>query len=692
MPKGVNIIAVLLCVSGSLLFPIGLAAQDNSKKEINLERLIDELFPIQDLDINYEDLYENLAQLLANPLDLNSATKEQLRSLYILSELQLNSFFNYRNQNGPLLSVYELQSIPNFDEATIAKLINFVLIKDNSSTKKNLITRILNNTNNYLVMRLERTLEQKKGYLVTNDSSNHYIGSPEKLYSRFKTSQSNDFSLGFTLEKDAGESITWNAPKRQYGFDFISFHGQLMNRNKIKNIIIGDYQAQFGQGLTFGGGFSPGKGAETITTIRKSNLGFLPYTSVNEAGYFRGAAVSYLLQKNLTIHALISRTRRDGSSSNDSLNNNGIILSSVSYSGLHRTASEIAKRQQLAEVNTGLVIDYNAENIEAGLLVLQTNFDQPISKLSRPYNQFNFSGSQNTNVGAYLNYNINNVSFFGEFSKTLNHGNGIIAGVLTSLTPTFDFSFLYRNYSTDFYSFYGNALAENTQAQNETGMYWGWKYGFSKLYSLTGYVDLFQFPWLRYRSYSPSSGNEWLIRFNYQPSKKVFVFLQARQESKQRNLSNETNLYQTAQGSKQSYWINCDYSVSPTLDFKTRVQTCNYQLSSSNTKGFAIVQDVNFTYRKFSVSTRYALFQTDDYDNRLYIYERDVWLGFSFQPYAGVGTRSYILVQYKVTNKIDLWLRWANTTYQNINTIGSGLETIDGSSKNDIKAQIRVRL
>jgi hypothetical protein len=211
------------------------------------------------------------------------------------------------------------------------------------------------------------------------------------------------------------------------------------------------------------------------------------------------------------------------------------------------------------------------------------------------------------------------------------------------------------------------------------------------VYSLSGYIDLFQFPWLRYRSYSPSSGNEWLIRFNYQPSKNVSVFVQGRQESKQRNLSTETSLYQTAQGNKYSYWINCDYAVSAALSFKTRIQTSNYQLGTSNTNGFVVVQDVNFSYRKLSVSARYALFQTDDYDNRLYVYERDVWLGFSFQPYAGVGTRSYLLFQYKVSDKVDVWLRWANTSYQHVDTIGSGLETINGSSKNDIKTQLRVR-
>ncbi len=679
-----------ISITITLLLPVLSAAQQYRSKDIDLERLIDEIYPVQDLEINYEDLYENLAQLLANPFDLNTVTREQLRSLFILSEAQINSFLSYRKQLGPLLSVYELQSIPFFDDRSIRNLVNFVSI-DKATMKQNLAARILSNPNNYLVLRMERTLEEKRGYRAETDSLSRYIGSPNKFYSRFRTSQSNDYSFGFTFEKDAGEAITWNPSSRQYGFDFISFHGQLQNRGKLRNAILGDYQAQFGQGLTLGGGFSTGKGAETITAMRRSNLGFLPYTSVNEAGFFRGAALSYALPKNLTLHTLLSSTRRDGRLANDTISDEGIYLSSFSYSGLHRTVSELTKRKQLLETNIGVVLDYKKNNLETGIIVHQTNFEQPVNKISRPYNEFNFTGDRNTNLGFYLNYNLNNVAFFSEASQTLNHGKGIVAGLLASLTNKLDVSLLYRHYARDFYSFYGNALAENTQAQNESGMYWGWKYTFSKVYSLSGYVDLFQFPWLRYRSYSPSSGNEWLIRFHYQPSKNVSVFVQGRQESKQRNLSTETSLYQTAQGNKYSYWLNCDYAVSAALSFKTRIQTSNYQLGTSKTNGFVVVQDVNFSYRKLSVSARYALFQTDDYDNRLYVYERDVWLGFSFQPYAGVGTRSYLLFQYKVSDKVDLWLRWANTSYQHVDTIGSGLETINGSSKNDIKTQLRVR-
>jgi hypothetical protein len=274
----------------------------------------------------------------------------------------------------------------------------------------------------------------------------------------------------------------------------------------------------------------------------------------------------------------------------------------------------------------------------------------------------------------------------------LSHGKAVTIGTLGSLTPKLDIALLYRNFSKDFYSFYSNAVAESTVPQNESGVYWGLKYSFDKKYSMSGYLDLFRFPWLRYRSYASSAGREWLVRLNYRPSKMVSFFVQAREELKARNIPTESNLYKTGMGSKKNFWINADYMATLKLSLKTRVQLSSYSFNNTYTNGLALIQDLNFDIGRFTFSTRYALFDTDDYDNRQYVYEKDVWLAFSFPAYYGVGIRSYALVQYKASQKIDLWVRWARTTYTDRDTIGSGGETIYGNTKNDLKFQVRIKL
>ncbi|HEV8513710.1 MAG TPA: hypothetical protein VGQ59_10555, partial [Cyclobacteriaceae bacterium] len=302
-----------------------------------------------------------------------------------------------------------------------------------------------------------------------------------------------------------------------------------------------------------------------------------------------------------------------------------------------------------------------------------------------------FNGTSNTNAGAYLNYSFSNTSFFSEFSQTVNHGKSVVAGILTSLTPQLDVSLVYRKFDKNFYSFYSNAIAENSIPQNETGIYWGWKYSFNKKYSMAGYFDLFSFPWLKYRSYSPSDGSEWLVRFNFHPSKTVSIFLQMREESKQRNTGVANNLYLTSQGVKRNYWINCDYAANERLSFRTRVQLSSYSISNKVTTGMALIQDVTYAVGRVSITGRYALFDTDDYDNRLYAYESDAWLSFAFPAYYGKGIRNYLLLQYKLTHKIDVWVRWGHTRYTDRTTIGSGGEIITGDTRNDVKLQARIR-
>jgi hypothetical protein len=67
-----------------------------------------------------------------------------------------------------------------------------------------------------------------------------------------------------------------------------------------------------------------------------------------------------------------------------------------------------------------------------------------------------------------------------------------------------------------------------------------------------------------------------------------------------------------------------------------------------------------------------------------------VWLAYSFPAFDGVGARRYIQFQYQISKKLVCWIRWANTSYKDKDTISSGGETIDGNQRNDIKFQLKM--
>ncbi|MBY0426055.1 MAG: helix-hairpin-helix domain-containing protein, partial [Cytophagales bacterium] len=661
--------AILVAIFFTVLLSVN--AQDPVRKEVDLENFIQDLFKVQDQDLPYEDLYETLFQYYRTPLNINKATKEELRNLYILSEIQINSFFEHKRKYGALLSLYELQTIPNFDQSTIDKLLPFVTIGTDSKLRDNrpLLQRIKEeHENHFLLLRFRSVLEKQKGYTNPTPTSSgeipqRYVGSPGAWYLRYRLSHSNDFSFGITLEKDAGEAFAWNPAKRYYGTDFISAHATLYNIGHWKSISVGDYTVQLGQGLIMSGGFYIGKGSETISTIRRSTMGIKPYTSVFEGNFFRGAAATYNW-KRFDITALISHRKIDGrlAANSDTINNNDDYLSSLLNTGMHRTPSELDSRQTIDETNVGGNINYTSKskNLNIGLSALNTRFGTPLQRIPSTYNQFEFNGINNFIFGGDISFSWQNFNFFGEVARSQSGGIGAVAGAIASLTHKLDVSILYRNYDKNFHSLYSNSFNEGTRNINEEGIYWGVKYKPNKIWEWNTYFDLFRFPWLKFRVDAPSSGYEFLSRLNYKPSKTVTLQIQYREENKQRNSNNDqVKIDYLATVIKRNVMVNAEFKIARSLTFRSRVQGSSFTNDGSMTYGFAIVQDLNYDFGKLAISTRYSLFDTDDYDNRQYVYEKNVLYTFSIPAYYGKGYRVYLLVQYTFHKKLDVWARIA---------------------------------
>lgn len=687
-----------------LLFTATMAfAQEYPKKEINIDAFVQDLFSQQDEDVDYEDLYESLFQLYTHPLNLNAATRDELAAIYMLSEEQLNYFFSYRKQNGRLLSIYELQAIPGFDLATIYKLMPFVEVRDEGLQADNrpLWERMKAEPNQYLLLRYDQVLETKKGYLPPDTNANgelsqRYMGSTGRLYARYRISHSKDFSFGFTAEKDAGEQLIWQPSTRRYVTDFFSFHAMLQNKGRWKNITFGDYQIQAGQGLVLSSGFAVGKGAETITTIRRNNLGTRPYASVLEYGFFRGISATYGL-KQVDITAFYSRKRRDAHvlTTNDTIAEAEDYSTSLQTTGFHRTASEIRSKGNVAEQAAGTNVLYHhaSKNLQIGSTFLYTHYSTSLVKEPASYNQFEFNGRQHYVAAANYSYIWQNFNFFGETALSKGGGTGWVTGFVSSLTPKLELAMVYRNYSKDFQSLYGNAFGENTRNSNEKGMYWGIKIQPIRKITLAAYYDQFSFPWLKYRVDAPSQGFEYLGRITYKPTKTILLYAQYRQESKDMNQADNTTpidfLMPTV---RKNVLFNIEYPAAKYISLKSRVQSSSFKQNNKPTSGYAIVQDVTVDLGKWKASTRFALFDTDDYDNRQYVYEKDVLYAFSIPAYYGKGTRKYLLLQYQISRKIEVWARYARTELRNETKISSGLEEINKPHRSEVKIQIRYKI
>ncbi|WP_083421875.1 ComEA family DNA-binding protein [Arsenicibacter rosenii] len=661
---------------------------------INLNEALKDIFPIQPDGVDLQQVADNLAQLQQNPLNLNTASRDELVSLFLLSERQRESLLRYRETYGSLLSLYELQAIPEFDPPTIRRLLPFVLVADP-------LNKLPTPTDHYFLLRFEQVLEQQKGFSEAvpdknGNLPNRYTGNAQQWFIRYRYSRPNAFSFGFTAEKDPGERISWIPARRQYGPDYVSFHVQIRNQGKLKNLIAGDYQLQLGQSLICSAGFVMGKNSETILTIRRPTLGARAYTSLTESGFFRGLATTYALTPVIDLTVFGARNRRSANLAASPAGES--VITSFITSGLNRTESELADRYSVTEINLGAHILFQlSKHFQLGATGLKTIFDHPVQKRALTYNQFEFSGTQNLVLGCHGTYSRQNWNAFGEFARssgsaTYSGGIGLIGGVMASLSRKTDVGIVFRHYDRNFHSFYANGFSENSRTINETGVYLGAKYSLYRRLKIGGYLDFFRFPWWRYLVDGTSGGVDYLTQATYTPNRKTTFSVIVHREHKQKNLPGSKTTPRELVGTRTNQLVVQAEYTRNRFSFRSRVQGSRFRyVGLPPSQGISFAQDASWQHKRWQLSGRLALFNTDDYDSRLYTYEQDVLTAFSFPAYFYNGIRHYLLAQYTVNRHMDVWFRWARTGLTNQPTVGSDLDQIPHPHKTEIKVQMRWR-
>jgi len=100
----------------------------------------------------------------------------------------------------------------------------------------------------------------------------------------------------------------------------------------------------------------------------------------------------------------------------------------------------------------------------------------------------------------------------------------------------------------------------------------------------------------------------------------------------------------------------------------------------------------DFIYKPISspwrITARYAIFDTDDFNSRIYAYENDILYEFYIPAYANKGSRFYVNLRYDVTRWLIAEFRIARTQYENLTEISSGNNQISGDTQTEAKAQL----
>lgn len=697
-----NSIGIFRTIFISLLFITGVSSHaqivipggEEDPEKVNQQ--IEQISEQNDTELDYTELSENLKYYLDHPLNLNQADANDLKSLGLLNEMQIERLLTHIQKNGKLISLYELQSIEGFDLATINSILPYVNISELVSNQQWSLRDIGKNSTNQLFIRYSRVLEEQSGFMEATDSlleaspNSRYLGSADKLYTRYRFTYYNLISAGITAEKDAGEEFFKGTQPN--GFDFYSAHLFVKNIGPFRAIAIGDYNLSFGQGLTVWSGLSFGKSAEAVG-VKRSGRGITPCSSVDENNFLRGAAIS-MGWKKFSAYGFVSRKRIDGNvEGGDSLNNEDSYITSIQESGLHNTPSTIADKDALRQTLYGGRLEFRSNRINLGITASHISFSDSLISGDQLYERFDFSGNSLSNAGADYSFIFRNFSFFGETSISSEGAMATVNGVMVVPDRRLTVSLLHRSLDKKYHSFYATAFSEGSKVSNEQGLYLGTEARFSAKWIFTAYADLFRFPWLKYRVDAPSQGSEVLLQLNYKPSKKQLIYFRYRQENKEINYSSEPVNY-LVPTLKRSYRIHASYPISRSITFKSRIEFLTYKEGSDATRdGFLIYHDIVWKNPEspLSLSFRFALFDTDTYDERLYAYENDVLYSYSIPAYYYKGSRFYLMARYTFNRNIDLWVRLARSHYTDRETVSSGLDEIQGSAKTDLRVQLRIR-
>lgn len=707
-----NILRLLLIGVVPLLFLHRLNAQqvDTTTVKLNDQLMLQLELIAENLEenIDFTDLVDTYYYYAENKLNINGPDAALLQEMYLISAFQLEKLQAYIKEYGKLLSSYEILYIEGFDEQTVAIISPLITFEGSQQVQKIKPKNVAKYGRHQLLMRVEDVLEQRQGYQPIEDSAlwekpnSRYLGSSQKLYARYAFNYRNRVRAGITMEKDAGEVFFANnvndsirsllGKQLNTGFDFYSAHFFMKDVGPIRALALGDYHLAFGQGLTMWSGLAFGKSTDPAG-VMKFGQGVRPNSSVNESLFLRGAAMT-VGWKQFDFTAFYSSKAMDATSGIvDSVSSEVFTISSLQESGLHRTVNELLKKGNIDQEVMGGRFSFRNNFLEIGYTLHQTRLSASLMPRVYPYNQFRFMGNELFNQGVDYRLVFPRLILFGEISRSDNGGLAAIAGFTAQPAGFANITIAYRDYQKEYQNLFSNAFSEGTLSNNERGIYVGLSAAIAPNWKLTAYADHFDFPWLRFATDAPSFGYDYFAQLDHRINRKADLYFRFRTKRKMTNDDDPWNPIDfITPYTKNTYRFHINYAMGDNWILKNRIELIQYVEGQNDaSSGYLVFQDVLYRPKEkfYELSMRYTLFQSDSYDSRIYTYENDVLYAFSIPAFSGKGSRAYLMLRLKAHRNIDFWARIAQTWYADRFTIGSGLETIEGKTRTDIKLQMR---
>lgn len=673
----------LISIINSLFIIPACSAQNPT--ESLLENVLEDLSVNNDINnsvntLNWENELEELSTRLQEPVNLNTATREQLEQFPFLSDIQIEHLLAYIYIHGQMETIYELQLIEDMDRQTIQYLLPFVCIKAINNEPafrwKTMLKSAAKYGKNEVLTRIDIPFYKRKGYEHT------YLGPAVYNSVKYSFRYSDRLYAGVVAEKDAGEPFA--ALHNRYGYDYYSFYLLLKNCGRLKALAVGNYRLSFGQGLVISTDYLMGKTIYASSFNNRSS-GIKKHSSTDEYNYFRGIAATVALTKHWDISGFYSHRSLDGVITNEE-------ITSIFKTGLHRSQKEADKKHLFTLQLTGGNVSYQQNRIRLDITGIYYVFNRPYEPELIGYSKYNLHGNNFYNLGIDYAYRWHRFSFQGE-TAIGKQGWASLNRFQYSPVRDVQLMLIHRFYSYNYWAMFAHSFGEGSTTQNEQGYYLGLETSPFAYWKFFASFDLFSFPWKRYRVNKPSRGMDGLIQATFTPHTYLSMELKYRYKQKERDWTGSKGML-TLPIFHHQFHYRLNYSFKDVFSSRT---TLDYNHFHSQDRaadiGYQVTQMISsqLPWARLFADVQGSYFFTDSYDSRVYAAEKGLLYTFYTPSFQGRGFRCSVRLRYELNKHWLFITKFGETVYLDRNEIGSGNDLIRGNKKADVQMQLRIK-
>ena len=623
-----------------------------------------------------------LSELHERPLDLNQATREQLLQFPFMSVAAVEGILEYIALNGPMRSLGELRLVNHLSLREQEWLRFFVTVSPLETPQSTDTThRWWGRSRHELVTRVDIPCYNREGWSWSRGIAHNL---------RYTWQQGRHLDVGLRLEKDAGEQLfTREAPF----WDSYGGHVTLKEIGPVRQIIVGDFKAGFGEGLVLNNGFRFGK---TSMSLWRTTNGLRPHRTTDEVNFLRGVAGTLAFGREWSLTALYSIRSLDATVNKDN------SVSSINTSGLHRTDSERARKGTLGSQTTALHLaktfhlrstSVSPSSLSVGATGMFQYYDHQFRQSAALYRQIYPIGYLFGAVSANYGFQSSHLMVNGETARSFDQRGGGWATLNKAawrFSPQTQLAVIQRFYSKDYYSPHASAFSENSRVQNESGV--AVQFDAERLgpFALRAFFDYFYSPWPRYTMSRYSSGWEGLLQTSWQPRKGRQLVLRYRVKSKEQS---DRRHYSHQLRASYYHRLSSLWDAQLSAFLHRYHQPAQGEASSGSSTGFAVMPQVSCHTRdeRLRWSLTAVWFHTDGYDSRLYLYEPSLFQTFGMQQLYGHGQRLATTLRYSTANgRWSAQIKAGVTHYTDRDEISSGPLLISSCWKTDLQMSLKM--